>query len=148
MAEYRVALDPLPALSLSHSRFAVGSARTAQTAAARRKASPRGTTIRFSVTRASSVRITCCKLLPGRKVSGRCVADRKSLRCKAKCTRQVAAGWLLRRNLTAGKRALAFSGRIGRTALSPGACVAVLVATDSGGRRSPARTVGFTILPR
>ncbi len=58
--------------------------------------------------------------LSGRKVGGRCVVDKKSLRHKPASTRQVAAGWLLRRSVKAGKRTVTFSGRIGRRALNPG----------------------------
>lgn len=48
----------------------------------------------------------------------------------------------------AGANTKRFSGRIGRRALTPGRCRAVLVATDAAGNRSKARRLTFRIVRR
>ncbi len=136
----------ISAVSLSRSRFAVGAAPTAQTAASRHPKVPRGTAIRFTLSKVASVRITFSKLVSGRRVRGHCVADKRSLKRRPKCARRVGAGSLLRRRLPAGRRTLSFSGRVGHKALSPGRYQATLLATDAIGRRSRPRTVTFTVL--
>jgi len=46
----------------------------------------------------------------------------------------------------AGTNTVAFSGRIGRTALSPGTYIAVLVARIGNGPNSKPRAAAFTIV--
>ena len=69
--------------------------------------------------------------LSGRRSGKRCVRRTGKLAHKRRCTRFVTAGKLTRRKQPAGKRTLAFSGRIGRRALKPGRHRATIVATDA-----------------
>jgi hypothetical protein len=66
-------------------------------------------------------------------------------RCKNRsCSRRTSVG-TLSANAAFGLNATTFSGRFGRRALSPGRYRATSVATDSAGRKSAARAVGFTV---
>ncbi len=58
---------------------------------------------------------------------------------KLRCTRYKASGILTRRDLAAGKRSVAFSGRMGAKALKPGAYRVQIGATDAAGNRSTRR---------
>jgi hypothetical protein len=119
--------------------------------ARRRKAAPRGTTVRYSLSEAATVRLTVERALTGRRVKrkGRrlCVTPKRSLRHKRRCTRYKRAGTLKRRG-RAGSNRVAFSGRIGSKALKPGRYRLSVVATDAAGNRSARRRVAFQVVKR
>jgi putative CocE/NonD family hydrolase len=123
---------------LSQRVFAVGPATTA--IAARRRGAPSGTRARFRLSEAATAR-----RLAGRQAGGLCVAPSPRLRRARPCARLEPAGTLWRRG-TFGANSLAFSGRIGRRALTPGRYQLVLTATDPAGTSSPALTRSFTIV--
>lgn len=140
-------------LRLTRNRFAVGSGRTpiVASAAARRrhrsmtKHHQRGTTFRYTLSQAAKVRIAIAQLLPGVRRGGRCVAPSRQRHGGRRCTRVVNRG-ALTRNSSQGANSVAFSGRIGSRALSPGRYLATLVATDILGYSSRPSTVVFTIV--
>jgi hypothetical protein len=124
----------ISAASLSHRRFRVARAPTAVLARA-----PRGTTFKFTLSRAATLRIAISYRAPGMRKGSRCLApSRRPTHAHAKrCTRTLIAGTLTRRTELAGADAVAFSGRIGRRALAPRAYRAVLTASDSAGSSKP-----------
>ncbi|HZN88879.1 MAG TPA: hypothetical protein VFB44_07880 [Thermoleophilaceae bacterium] len=136
--------------SLSNPVFRAG--RSATPLAAAR---PVGTRFRFRLSEDARIAIAIERKLPGVRVR-----YRGSLRCLARtprnlspqgprtrCTRYESAG-TLRRRAAAGRGSVAFSGRMGRRALAAGEYRATIRATDSTGKRSAARRIGFRIVKR
>jgi hypothetical protein len=117
-------------LSLSRRRFKVG----------------QGTTISFRLSEAATARIVIDRPEAGRRVGGRCRPAKRSLRKRARCTRYVQVGSLLKRNLRPGAQRVRFSGRLGSRALRAGVYRATVVATDPGGNRSRAARATFRIV--
>jgi hypothetical protein len=122
----------LSSVSLTNTRFRVGRNSTAVIA----KRAPAGTSFRFALTSPAAVKITITRSARGLRRGRSCVAPSIRLRrAHAKrCTRTVAVGTLRRLNLHVGADVVAFSGRIGRRALSPGTYKAVLAASNAAGR--------------
>lgn len=139
----------LGGLSLSPASFAVGKGATARLAVARRPPARRGTRIRFTLSEAARVTLTFERRAAGLRSRGRCVAPTRALRrARAKaCARFVKAGTLVRRGGVRGTNTVAFSGRIGRTALRAGRHRVTVSAADAAGNRN-AGTVraGFRIV--
>jgi Tol biopolymer transport system component len=138
------ARDTPPVMSgarVTNKRFAVAPQATVVSA----KAKP-GTKFLFSLSENARTTITISRRLAGRRKGRRCVKPRKSL--KKRCTRLVRAGTLTRSKTKAGKNSIAFSGRLGRKALRPGAYQASLVATDAAGQKSTPRVVKFSVVGR
>lgn len=139
-------------LRLSAKRFRVGKKRTAVVAQKRqrrdgRRAAPAGTTIRFTLSQAADVRVTFQRKTAGRRNGGRCVKPKPQLRSKKRCMRWVKTGKALtRKGLGAGAQKIAFSGRIGKRALKPGAYRLTVVATGANGAKSKPRRAAFTVL--
>ena len=129
--------------SLAHKRFRVGRRPTAQVAGgtataakrrrARRRLAPVGTTFRFTLNTRANVAITIERQARGRLVGRFCKRSTHRLRRRLRCFRWVRAGRLSRGGLNAGANRIAFSGRIGRKALKPGAYRARLRASSVGG---------------
>jgi extracellular elastinolytic metalloproteinase len=130
--------------SMSHRRFRVGPGPTARVS----RRAPRGTTFRFRLSEPATARIAIGRARPGRAVRGRCRRPSRRLRGRRRCTRYVSEGTLVRRDLPAGARRVAFSGRIGRRALRPGGHRATISARDEAGNRSRGRRLTFTIVRR
>ena len=93
----------------------------------------------------STVVISLDRRAAGRRVGKRCLAPTARLRRRKACTRLLRAGRLTRM-LPAGLRSIAFSGRIGRTALRIGGYRASVTAVDAARNVSRARTVTFDIV--
>jgi PKD repeat protein len=110
----------LGSVSMTHARFRVGSRSTPVSAAP-----PRGTSFKFTLKAPGKVTIVIT-----RRVSG---------------TRTVKVGTLTRSKLQYGKHTIAFSGRIGKRALKPGAYSATLRARNAKGRSKPV-TVRFSVV--
>ena len=152
--------------SMSRRRFRVGPNRTPRTArrveakpprrpgggGSHRQPSPplraRGNTFRFRLSERATVRIALVAGDPGRRVGRRCRRPSRRLRGRARCTRYLAVGTLTRRDLTAGRRSVSFSGRVGARALRRGRHRSVIWATDAAGNRSRKRKLTFTIVRR
>jgi hypothetical protein len=132
--------------SFSPATFSVAAARTATSGG------QRATTIAFTLSRRSTVRISFVRKLQGRvtaagrKSGRRCVKSSAKLAKRPRCTRYVSGGKLVRSGLAAGKRAIAFSGRLGGRALPSGRYRATIFAIDRGHHRSRAKTASFTIV--
>jgi len=123
------------AASLTNRRFRVATTATAISA----KTAPLGTTFRFTLSAAAKVQVAITRSAPGLRRGHNCVAPTTNLRrAHAKhCTRTLTVGTLTRSSEPIGADSIAFSGRVGHRALSPGAYNAVLSATDTGGRSKP-----------
>jgi streptogramin lyase len=128
-------------LSLSPSRFRVGPRATAVSAAS----GATGTTITYTLSKAANVKLQFLQPLPGRRKGSRCVAPSRSLRKARRCTRLSPKGTLTRTGQQ-GTNSVAFSGRIGRTALKPAKYQVAITATDSAGQTSAVQTASFTVL--
>ena len=131
----------LSAVKLSRKRFRVGKRATPKAAA------KRGTTIRFTVSEAATLRITIGRKAAGRKVKGRCKPASRKLRKKPRCVRWVSRGTLVRA-VPAGAGRVAFTGRVGRKALERGKHRFAVVAVDAAGNRSAATKLKFKIVKR
>ncbi len=132
-------------VSLSRRTFAVGPAPTA-ISAARRLA--RGTALRFTLSERATVRVRIQLLTRGRRVRGRCLKATRARRRAKACTRVILAGTLTREHVAAGRRSIAFSGRLGGLALPRGRYRMTVTAADAEGLTGRPRVVGFTIRRR
>jgi hypothetical protein len=131
--------------------FAVAKRATAITARKKkRKRAKRGTTIRFTLSEAATVRLRIDRKLKGRRVKkGKkrvCAKPNRKNRKKRKCTRYKRAGKTLVRSSKAGKNKVKFSGRIAKKALKRGAYRLTIVATDASGNKSKAKRLKFKIV--
>jgi hypothetical protein len=132
---------PLPptisAASLTNKRFRVSRHYTAISA----KKAPLGTTFRFTLSAAATLRITITRSAAGLRHGRSCVAPTTRLkRAHAKhCTRTFTLGTLTRASERKGADHIAFSGRLGHRALAPRAYNAILSASNAGGRSKPLR---------
>jgi hypothetical protein len=132
-------------LSLSHSRFRVSKHATAIASKAR---PPLGTSFRFSLSEAATVRILFTRSVGGLRRGKRCLAPSATLRRHhaKRCKRTLQKGVLTRARESAGADSIAFSGRLGSKPLPKGTYKATLTATAAGLRSAPA-SVSLTILP-
>jgi hypothetical protein len=124
----------------------VGSRSSAGVAAKvkKRKRPERGTTFRYTLSEAASVKIVIAQLLPGRRSGRRCVAPSHKLREAKKCTQVLTRG-TLKRTSHAGVNHVPFSGRIGSKPLKPGRYTATLTATAAG-RNSRPQSLSFKVV--
>jgi hypothetical protein len=108
-----------------------------------RKGKP--TTISFRLSEAAKVALSFERKLDGRRVRGRCVKPATGLR--PNCTRYSRLKTGLTVQGKAGTNTVVFRGRLSRSrVLAVGRYRLTLVATDSTGKRSAARQVGFRML--
>jgi hypothetical protein len=111
------------------------------------KATPVGTKISFSLSRAAHVRLQFFARKPGREVKKKCVAPTHKNRTAKKCTRLVLAGSL---SFTghSGKNTVRFQGRISKTKkLKPGRYQLKVTAIDpTTPKKAPSRTASITIV--
>jgi hypothetical protein len=125
-------------VSMTNRRFRVGSRPTAVTARA-----PRGTSFKFTLKAPAKVTIAITRPVRGVRHGKRCVGTHRAH--GKRCTRALKVGKLTRANLPSGSNTIAFSGRIGRRALRPGAYKATLRARNAKGRSKPV-AVKFSIV--
>ena len=105
----------------------------------------RGTTFRYRLSEASTVRVALSRRSGGRKVGGRCRRPTRANRGRPRCILYRKAGGFIQQG-AAGSNARRFGGTIGGRKLSPGTFRASFVATDVAGNRSRRNAVRFTIL--
>ncbi|MDQ6804293.1 MAG: FG-GAP-like repeat-containing protein [Actinomycetota bacterium] len=138
-----------PAVSgfgLTNNPFVVSRATTPLVgSAARTRKHKQGTTFTYSLSKAATAKIVIAEQLSGRLSGRRCVAASRKLRKARKCTRIVVRGTLTRGSKQGANR-VAFSGRIGSRALSPGKYQATITATDAAHANSKPKTISFTIV--
>jgi hypothetical protein len=127
----------LSGLALTHKTFRV----------AKRKPRPKGTTIRFSLSEAASVKFTVTQRLPGRRKGKRCVAPTKKLRHAKHCTRTITLGGFTRSG-NAGPSSIPFNGRINGRKLKPGSYTLTASPTDLSGHHGLPAAVAFKIVKR
>ncbi len=107
----------------------------------------KGTTFKYTLSEAATVRIVMSQGRSGRRMGRRCVAPTGKLRKAKKCTRLIVNGTLTRTSHQ-GANSVAFSGRIGYKALNPGRYQATLTATDAAKNASAPKSVTFAIVKR
>jgi Tol biopolymer transport system component len=137
-----VAAPVLSKASMSARRFRVGKKATAVSA---RKRAPVGTKFRFTLSATATVAIRLDRLTKGRRVGKRCLKATSRLRKRKPCDRASKKGTLTRKDLGAGARSVAFSGRVGARKLSPGRYRATLTAIAAGGSSKPV-ALAFTVV--
>jgi hypothetical protein len=98
-----------------------------------------GTRIRYTLSKAATVRIVIRQSVAGRRHRGRCVAPTSALRRAALCVRHVVRRTIMRRS---GAGATTLTAK----RLPPGRYVAKLTATDGGGTRIT-KTLTFRVAP-
>jgi uncharacterized delta-60 repeat protein len=125
-------------VTLAPATFAVARRGTATAAA-------RGTTIRYTLSEAAKVTLRFQRVAAGRRVGGACRPITARSHKGRPCRRYVAAG-TLRRVGRRGPNRVAFSGKIGRRSLRPGAYRLVVSGVDAAGNRATARPRGFRIV--
>ena len=129
----------LTALSASPSRFrAASSGGSVGTRA--------GTTISYALSEAAAVSFRVERVLPGRRVGGRCVKPTQSNRTARRCSRYKLLRGGFRQQGAAGANRLKFTGRLRGTKLRPGKYRLRGVATDAAGNRSSLRRTPFRIV--
>jgi sugar lactone lactonase YvrE len=106
---------------------------------------PVGTTFSFLLNERAQVALQFLAREPGRRVAGRCTAPSPRNRAHAACTHTVTRG-MLRVTGHTGRNAVAFAGRFAEGKPLPPGTYTVSVTASTGGRRSPAQTLAFTVL--
>jgi hypothetical protein len=132
----------LSRLGITNKTFAVGPQATPVAARAKK-----GTTFVYTLSEPATVAVTIEQAQSGRRKGSSCVKQTSKNRKAKKCTRYVRQGAISRAGI-AGPNALPFSGRIGKKALKPGSYRAVIVAADSAGNRSSAKSIAFKIVKK
>jgi PKD repeat protein len=130
-------------VAFSPSKFKVSSKSTATSA---RKATAKGSTLKFTLGERATVVVTIIKPRGGVKSGKSCKAPSKKHPVKHPRKCDLTVGTITRKNQAATADKLAFSGRIGHKALAKGKYKASLTATDTAGNRSKATTATFTIV--
>ncbi len=125
----------------------VGDSSTPAFGFAAAKKHKKGTTFKYTLSNAATVKIVISQRQAGRRTGKRCVAPTRSLRHAKKCTRFIRRA-TLKRVSHQGANGVAFSGRIGSKALSPGKYQAILTATDTAKNTSRGQAINFTIVTR
>jgi acid phosphatase type 7 len=110
-----------------------------------RNSARRGTTFRYRLSEAATVKFTIRRRSKGRQVGGRCSAQTRKNLARQPCIRYTRVGRFTQAGV-AGANRRRFRGRIGRRQLRPGAFRADLIATDASGSRSAPQSVRFTIV--
>ena len=137
----------LTRLAVAPRSFAVARGNTATIAAAPRRPR-RGARIRYTVVRAGLVTLNVFRRRAGRRAaSGRCVARTRANRRRRACTRLTNVGTFIRR-ARRGRNVVAFTGRLRRRALAPGAYRLTAATRDAAGRRLRPVATGFRIVRR
>ena len=141
---HRAVRPVLSKLSLSAKRFRLAAGKTASAA---KKATPKGTRIRFTLSAPATVALRFERRSSGRRVGKACLAATAKRAKRKRCTRYLTRFTLLRTVKQAGAVSVAFTGRMGKRRLSPGRYRVVLTATNAGGA-SKALTAAFTVVRR
>ncbi len=134
-------------LGLTRNPFVVGGARTPISAVTTSTKHRKGTTLKYSLSEAATVRIVIARRRAGRRSGARCVAATRKLRRAKRCTRFSTNGTLTRASHQGANR-VAFSGRISSKALRAGRYRARMIATDAAMNSSAPKTITFTVVRR
>ena len=122
----------ITAARLTNEHFRVGKQATAISA----KKTPLGTSFHFKLSEAAKLQITITRRAPGLRHGHSCLTPTATLEREhaKRCMRTLSLATLTRSSEREGADSVPFSGRIGRTALSPRDYTAVLNASNSDGR--------------
>jgi hypothetical protein len=126
-------------LRLSPTRFRAARSGAALTAAV-------GTRVSLTLSEAATVTFRVSRLLPGRRVGGRCVRPAAGNRGAPRCTRSVRLRGRIVRELGAGTSRLRYRGRLAGRRLRPGRYLLLARARDTAGNRSTPRRARFVIV--
>jgi hypothetical protein len=132
--------------SVTDKRFALGPKPTAVSAAKRKKKVVRGTTFKFTLSEAATVRIALTQNLKGHRARRKkpCKPARRGQ--KRNCTRMVTLLTLVRAHGHKGSNSVAFSGRYRRKRLANGTYTATITATDPARNRSKPHRLTFRVV--
>ena len=111
---------------------------------ARKKRTPVGTKVSFTLSSAATTTFTVQRAVTGRRVNRKCVAQKRSNRTKPRCTRYVTVRGSFTRAGRAGANSFRFTGRLRGRKLSLGSYRLTAVAANANGR-SRAATTTFRI---
>ena len=137
----------ISALKQSVSTWREGT-KLAHLSASKRRRPPVGTRFSFALNEAAMITFTFTQSVPGRKTSGKCVAQTHDNSRKPRCALIRVAGRLTSSQRTAGTNRVVFQGRVSRThKLKPGRYTLVITATANG-KTSPPSSLSFTIATR
>jgi hypothetical protein len=129
------------AFSESASRWRLGSA------LAHISSAPVGTSFTFELNGPTNLALAFARVLPGRRVNGRCVALGGANRSRPKCKRSVPAGSLPISG-HAGRNKVGFQGRLSPVRkLTPGNYTATVTTPGARAVKTLTRSLSFTILP-
>ena len=107
---------------------------------------PVGTSFAFELNEPANLSLAFARILPGRRVNGRCVAVNGANRGRPRCKRSMPAGSLPISG-HAGRDTVGFEGRLsGARKLTPGNFTATLTTRGTNGPRPLTRSVSFTIV--
>ena len=106
-----------------------------------------GTHVSVTLSEAATVTFRVARLLPGRRVGGRCVRPSAGNRGAPSCTRSVALRGRIVRRLGAGTIRLRYRGRLAGHRLRPGHYLLLARARDEAGNVSARRRARFAIVP-
>jgi hypothetical protein len=145
---YSVAVEtPTPRLtgvSQSHARWRLGNRPPKVATIARVRKPPVGTTFRFKLSQAATVRFAFMQSRTGRRVGGRCLAPPATNHRGRRCSQMLARG-SFSFSAGAGAYTVRFQGRISPSKkLKPGRCILVITATNTAG--STTARLKFTIV--
>jgi hypothetical protein len=137
---------PVPAADSAAPRLTGLSAKPRSFRTRRRAGVAAGTTVRFTLSEAATVRLGVERATAGRRVGGGCVRQTRANRSRRACVRYVVVRGVLTRKLAAGAARVRFDGRLGGKRLATGRYRLVLVGTDAAGNASLARRTAVRIL--
>lgn len=124
-------------------RFQV--ARKAGTRYARAKTPPTGTTFLFTLSEPATVTALIERVLPGRRVRGKCRRPTEANRRRPRCARYKRIGKLTYAGAT-GANAQPFTGRLDGRTLRPGRHQVTLTGADGASNVSAEATAGFRVV--
>jgi hypothetical protein len=145
-------IDPNLGLAASRRRFRVGRGATSADGTAtaagrtRRRRTPAGTTLTLSMTEPARVKFEVLVKGKGRRSGKKCVKQTRRNRKRKRCTLLTLKKPVFIRSAAAGRSRVAWSGRLGRKALKPGAYVLRATPTDAAGNTGKARQISITIV--
>jgi hypothetical protein len=109
----------------------------------RKHKTPIGTSFKFTLNEAATVKLTFTTTLKGRNVKHKCVPQTKHNKHKPKCTTTITAGTLTVSGRT-GANTVPFAGKVGGRLLKPGSYKVTIVATS--GKTTSMKTLSFMIV--